>query len=165
MPFKFKIKNANTSYYMEPQLSELHNDFINFSIRGAQDSTLNDIIWVTAGDPIPLSATTVIPMRFYNPGKNIFLGDSEQFQIGTGYTGDVAGSPNFTTTSLAKKWYLKTIYTGQYRIFCLDSANTTATTTNRRLIMDTNNQNRVILSASSVSPTSSLSDLWTIESA
>lgn len=165
MPFKFKIMNANTSEFLQPQTSQLANTYITYSIRGTVTDGTNDLIWVTTADPKP-STTTSAGMRFYNPECNIYLGDTEQPANSApingsvaSVSGTVAGAPNFTTPGIASKWFLQTAGTGQYRIFVYDNSSSNT----RKLIMDVNNNNRVIISTDNRPATSSISDLWTIQ--
>lgn len=165
MPFKFQIKNASTSRFLQPQISQLANTYITYSIRGTTTDNTNDLVWVTTADPKP-SSTTSAGMRFYNPECNIYLGDTEQPANSApvsgsvaSVSGTVAGAPNFTTPGIVSKWFLQTAGSGQYRIFIHDND----TNNVRKLTMDVNNNSRVIITTDTRPATASLSDLWTIE--
>ncbi|MDP8250210.1 hypothetical protein [Pseudochrobactrum saccharolyticum] len=165
MPFKFQIKNASTSKFLHPQISNLANTYITYSIKGTPTDNTNNLIWVTTADPKPSSSTSA-GMRFYNPECNIYLGDTEQpanSALASGavasISGTVAGAPDFTTPGIVSKWFLQTAGSGQYRIFIHDND----TNNVRKLMMDVNNDYRVIITTDTRPPTASISDLWTIE--
>ncbi len=164
MPYKFKIINANTSQFIQPQTSQLANTYITYSLRGTVTDGTNDLIWVTTADPKPTTATSA-GMRFYNPEHNIYLGDTEQPANSApvngsvaSVSGTVAGAPDFTTPGIASKWFLQSSGTGQYKIYCHDGTNNI-----RRLVMDVNNNNRAVISSELFTNTSNLSELWTIQ--
>ncbi|MBB5091951.1 hypothetical protein HNQ68_002496 [Pseudochrobactrum saccharolyticum] len=44
MPFKFQIKNASTSKFLHPQISNLANTYITYSIKGTPTDNTNNLI-------------------------------------------------------------------------------------------------------------------------
>lgn len=147
--------------------SRVGNNFIDFTAQGFMpDTAMAGSLaaeWITKFNPEETVNGFSHPIQLYNTNTSRFLSDSEEItEISdtTNKIGSIAGSLNFESSDISPSFTFKRIQDNIYQIYKCESENNSLN--NKRLLIDTINLSRIIITSENIIKSVKIDDTWQI---
>ncbi len=167
MPYIFTIKSLTTRRVICPSKSIINNTFIDYTAQGFKPTDVISnsaaAIWVTNIDPLHTQEGYSAPVKLYNPFTSRFLGDTEEITQISNYpqsSATIAGALSFESADVSSHFMLRLIRKNEYQILLHESENNYLN--QKKLILDIENNSRILISKDNIQQTEKMDDLWEI---